>query len=69
MSADLLRKLRNTIHEGSLAVCAIPTCPEISLNLLTPNYPRGKIRKATFGINFSAHHHRYEGDKSGQYRK
>ena len=43
MSAELLRKLRKTIHEGSLAVCAIPTCPEISLNLLTPNYPRGKL--------------------------
>ena len=43
MSSKLLGKLRNTIQGGSLAVCAIPTCPEISLNLLTADYPRGKL--------------------------
>ena len=43
MSSELLGKLRNTIQEGSLEVCAIPACPEISLNLLTADYPRGKL--------------------------
>ena len=43
MSFELLRNLRSTIHKGKLEVRAIPRCPEIVLNLLTPDYPRGKL--------------------------
>ena len=43
MSFELLRNLRSTIHQGKLEVRAIPRCPEIVLNLLTPDYPRGKL--------------------------
>ena len=43
MSYKLLRNLRSTVHQGKLEVRAIPRCPEIVLNLLTPDYPRGKL--------------------------
>ena len=43
MSFELLRNLRSTINQGKLEVRAIPHCPEIVLNLLTPDYPRGKL--------------------------
>ena len=43
MSSELLRNLRSTIHQGKLEVRSIPRCPEIVLNLLTPDYPRGKL--------------------------
>ena len=42
MSSELLRNLRITVHQGKLEVRSIPRCPEIVLNLLTQDYPRGK---------------------------
>ena len=43
MPSELLRNLRSTIHQGKLEARAIPRCPEIVLNLLTQDYPRGKL--------------------------
>ena len=43
MPSKLLENLRSTINLGKLEVRAIPRCPEIVLNLLTPDYPRGNL--------------------------
>ena len=39
----LTGNLRKTVSQGTLSVTSLPLCPEISLVLLSSDYPRGKL--------------------------
>ena len=41
---DLLSKnLKETITTSSLALTKLPLCPKISLYLISPDYPKGRL--------------------------
>ncbi len=43
MTQQMEHILRRTISQGKLVETALPLCPDISLHLLSPDYPRGKL--------------------------
>ncbi len=45
MMQKMEQVLRKTITEGKLIETALPLCPDISLHLLSPDFPRGRLEQ------------------------
>ena len=43
MSQQLTRNLQQTVSAGHLCLTALPQCPDISLYLISEDYPRGRL--------------------------